>query len=433
MAAPSGSPTTMPRSSRGSIAMRASHFTWCDREHGDLAGKSDRLLLRRVRAASVAADLRRRPRRAGRRSLQGSQRPRRAAHRRRLHVSAGLLPSEPDGRRLAAGGLREAQLDAARRSSRRSRRTASRASPRCRSGNRTVLVAVWRVRVGRVMLYLLDTDLEENAPWDRDLSARLYGGDRETRVQQEIILGIGGVRVLKAMGCDAGGLSPQRRARRVRRPAADSRPVRGGCELRERARGSAPHHGVHDAHAGARPVTMRFRSHLVETHLAGAWGDLGGYRERFLALGHHDNGGGADVQHDRAGAAHQRRGQRRQPSARRSHQADVAVDLARRAASRTLPVRSITNGVHVPTWMSSEIGALLERHLGPNWLDCARRSRRDRSRAGHPRRGTVGRAAVAAHVPVQLHPRARAHTLDARARERGAASSPRRRCSTTTR
>jgi starch phosphorylase len=69
-------------------------------------------------------------------------------------------------------------------------------------GNRTVLVAVWRVRVGRVKLYLLDTDLEENAPWDRELSARLYGGDRETRIQQEIVLGVGGVRVLKAIGSE---------------------------------------------------------------------------------------------------------------------------------------------------------------------------------------------------------------------------------------
>src|SRR5207249_2525520 len=69
-------------------------------------------------------------------------------------------------------------------------------------GDRSVLVAVWRVRVGRVKLYLLDTDLEENAPWDRELSARLYGGDRETRIQQEIILGIGGVRALKALGSD---------------------------------------------------------------------------------------------------------------------------------------------------------------------------------------------------------------------------------------
>src|SRR6202008_2316147 len=68
-------------------------------------------------------------------------------------------------------------------------------------GNRSVLVSVWRGRLGRVKLYLLDTDLEENAPWDRELSARLYGGDRETRIQQEIILGIGGVRALKALGC----------------------------------------------------------------------------------------------------------------------------------------------------------------------------------------------------------------------------------------
>src|SRR5262245_47400769 len=67
-------------------------------------------------------------------------------------------------------------------------------------GERTVLVEAWRVRLGGVTLYLLDTNLDENAPWDRELSARLYGGDRETRIQQEIILGVGGVRVLKALG-----------------------------------------------------------------------------------------------------------------------------------------------------------------------------------------------------------------------------------------
>src|SRR5881394_4521089 len=71
-------------------------------------------------------------------------------------------------------------------------------------GDRSVLVAVWRVRLGRVTLYLLDTSLEENAPWDRELSARLYGGDRETRIQQEIILGVGGVRALKALGVEPG-------------------------------------------------------------------------------------------------------------------------------------------------------------------------------------------------------------------------------------
>src|SRR5438270_12302950 len=65
---------------------------------------------------------------------------------------------------------------------------------------RTIHVAVWQVHVGRVALYLMDTDVEANAPWDRELSARLYGGDQEMRILQEIILGIGGVRVLRALG-----------------------------------------------------------------------------------------------------------------------------------------------------------------------------------------------------------------------------------------
>ena len=127
-------------------------------------------------------------------------------------------------------------------------------------GDRTVLAAVWKVRLGRVTLYLLDTDLEENAPWDRELSARLYGGDRETRVQQEIILGIGGVRTLQGARRDAGGLPSERRTRGVCRPAADSRRHRAGRELRLGARDHPPEHGVHDAHAGARRPRRVLRS-----------------------------------------------------------------------------------------------------------------------------------------------------------------------------
>ena len=119
-------------------------------------------------------------------------------------------------------------------------------------GNRTVLVAVWRVRVGRVVLYLLDTDLEENAPWDRDLSARLYGGDRETRVQQEIILGVGGVRVLKAMGYNPAvyHLNEGHAAFVVLQRIRDL--CEAGANFEKRARRSSPHHGLHDAHAGRR-------------------------------------------------------------------------------------------------------------------------------------------------------------------------------------
>ncbi len=118
-------------------------------------------------------------------------------------------------------------------------------------GNRSVLASVWRVRLGRVTLYLLDTDLEENTPWDRELSARLYGGDREIRIQQEIILGIGGVRALKALGLAPGGLAPERGPRRVRRAAADPRSDRARRDVRLGARGSPADDDLHDPHAGA--------------------------------------------------------------------------------------------------------------------------------------------------------------------------------------
>ena len=67
---------------------------------------------------------------------------------------------------------------------------------------RTVYAKVWRIQVGRIPLYLMDTDVEPNAPGDRELSARLYGGDHEMRIAQEIVLGIGGVRALRALGLD---------------------------------------------------------------------------------------------------------------------------------------------------------------------------------------------------------------------------------------
>ncbi len=176
-------------------------------------------------------------------------------------------------------------------------------------GDRSVLVAVWRVRMGRVKLYLLDTDLEENAPWDRELSARLYGGDRETRIQQEIVLGIGGVRALKALGSDPARVPPQRRPRRLRRPAAHSRPDRARLDVRRCARGD-PATTVFTTHTPVPAGHDAFPFQLVEKHLAGCWGTLGANRDRFLALGSYDNGGGHAVQHDGAGHAIGRRDQR---------------------------------------------------------------------------------------------------------------------------
>jgi glycogen phosphorylase len=234
-------------------------------------------------------------------------------------------------------------------------------------GNRTVLVAVWRVRVGRVKLYLLDTDLEENAPWDRELSARLYGGDRETRVQQEIILGIGGVRVLKAMGSSPSvyHLNEGHAAFVVLQR------IRDLCEegwTFEKALDEVRRTTVFTTHTPVAAGHDAFPFHMVEAHLTGAWGDLGGHREKFLALGHYDNGGGPLFNMTAL--------------ALRSASAVNGVSQLHGEVTKqmwhpiwpdtpyeSLPVRYITNGVHVPTWVSSEIAALFEKHLGMDWLE----------------------------------------------------------------
>ena len=180
-----------------------------------------------------------------------------------------------------------------RRSKRRSRPTASPCITAVPLGDRTVLAAVWRVRVGRVRLFLLDTDLAENAPWDRELSARLYGGDRETRIQQEIILGIGGVRALRALGIEPDGVAPERRPRRVRRAAAHPRDASSRAVVRRRARRGAAHRRCSRRTRRCRRATMRFRSIWSRSTSPASWGEIGQHRQRFLALGEYDNGSGS--------------------------------------------------------------------------------------------------------------------------------------------
>ncbi len=234
-------------------------------------------------------------------------------------------------------------------------------------GERTVLVAVWRVRLGRVALYLLDTDLEENAPADRELSARLYGGDQETRIQQEIILGIGGVRALKTLGIAPG--------------AFHLNEGHAGFVVLQRIRDLVERGESFDAALERIRATTVFTTHtpvpaghdafpfgLVEKHLAGCWGTLGANRDRFLALGGHDNGGGmlfnmtalALRSAGQANAVSQLHGQ-----VTRSMWAPMWPGTAE--AER--PVGSVTNGVHVPTWIASDLADLFTRYVGTGWLD----------------------------------------------------------------
>ncbi len=234
-------------------------------------------------------------------------------------------------------------------------------------GDRTVLVQVWRVRLGRVTLYLLDTDLEENAPWDRELSARLYGGDRETRIQQEIILGIGGVRTLKALGIEpavfhlneghAGFVVLQRIRDLIEAGASFDEAL---AQIRETT--------VFTTHTPVPAGHDAFAFHLVEKHLAGCWGTLGAYRERFLELGSHDNGSGmlfnmtalALRSAGSVNAVSDLHGQ-----VTRSMWSSMWPELP----EDRIPVGALTNGVHVPTWIAPDLADLFTKYLGSDWLD----------------------------------------------------------------
>ena len=234
-------------------------------------------------------------------------------------------------------------------------------------GNRSVLVKVWRVRLGRVKLYLLDTDLEENAPWDRELSARLYGGDREIRVQQEIILGIGGVRALKALGSQpvVWHLNEGHAAfvvlQRIRDLIEAGESFDAALEEVRRTTVFTTHTPVPAGHDA-------FPFNLVETHLAGCWGTLGEYRDRFMQLGAYDNGSGPQFNMTAL--------------ALRTAGGVNAVSQLHGVVTREMwapmwpgveeaqrPVRAITNGVHMPTWLSHEMARLFDDYLPADWRD----------------------------------------------------------------
>ena len=232
-------------------------------------------------------------------------------------------------------------------------------------GDRAVLTNVWKVSVGRVNLYLLDTGLEENAPQDRDLSARLYGGDRETRLQQEIILGIGGVRALRALGIApaAWHLNEGHAAfvvlQRIYELIAEGMSFDEALAAVRRATIFTTHTPVaagHDAFAFDR----------VEHHLQGAWGPLTEHRGRFLALGEYH--GQFNMTALALRTSEFANGVSRLHGEVTRQMWEPLLHGARERTGQH-PLTHITNGVHVPTWLSLEMAQLFERHLGADWRE----------------------------------------------------------------
>jgi glycogen phosphorylase len=233
--------------------------------------------------------------------------------------------------------------------------------------NRTVAIGVWVVRVGRVNVYLLDTNLEENAPEDRELSARLYTADPEIRIKQEIILGIGGVNVLSVLGIQPAvwhaneGHSAFMCLERIRREIERGLSFE---EALERVRATS----LFTTHTPVPSGHDAFSDYLMDKYFSHYWPSLHIDRTRFLELGHPDIRGqngfnmtalaiNTTSRHNAVSRLHEYETRRMWPTI-----------WYEKASDENRPARYVTNGVHLPTWIGFEFIPFLEKYLGPGWF-----------------------------------------------------------------
>jgi len=236
-----------------------------------------------------------------------------------------------------------------------------------RSGK--IFAKVWRVDVGRVPLYLLDADTPDNRDEDRQLTSRLYGGDQRTRIRQEILLGIGGVRALEALGIKPSVIHMNE----GHSAFAPLEFIRGrmehdGLPFDEALRETAAM-GVFTTHTPVPAGHDRFDSALVEEHVGPLADELGLDNQALMGLGRLDP----------------------QNMSESFCMTVLAFKLSRRAnavsslhgvvsrrmwaglwpwrSEDEIPIGHITNGVHVPTWLSAPMRVLYDRVLPAQWYE----------------------------------------------------------------
>jgi glycogen phosphorylase len=234
---------------------------------------------------------------------------------------------------------------------------------------RRVKVHIWRVQVGRVPLYLLDTNLEENAPEDREITTRLYGGDQDMRIRQEILLGIGGIRALRLLGAEPNichmneGHAAFLGLERIRL-LMEEKKLRFNEALEAVRAGT-----VFTTHTPVEAGIDHFPADLLEKYLGRYYRSLGLSRDEFLGLGrqnpknHHEIFCMAVLAlrlASHANGVSQLHGE-----VSRKMWKNVWPELP----EEHLPLDSITNGVHMKTWLSSDMAGLLNRYLGTRWLE----------------------------------------------------------------
>ena len=230
---------------------------------------------------------------------------------------------------------------------------------------REIKARIWQIQVGRVPLYLLDTNISENSSFDQQLTAKLYTSDLETRISQEILLGMGGVRVMRALGYNptvwhmneghSAFLSVERCAELVRQG-----------KTFEEAKEIVRKGNVFTTHTPVPAGNDKFPVWLVEKYFSQIWPDLGLTREQFIDLAKEASPYGDQFTmpilalrlSERCNAVSELHGQ---VSRNMWHflWPDRKVE--------EVPITHITNGVHTFSWLSRRMGILFDEYLGTEW------------------------------------------------------------------
>lgn len=228
---------------------------------------------------------------------------------------------------------------------------------------RTIVAKIWQAKIGHVTLYLLDTDLPENSPQDRYITHNLYGGDRTMRIEQEIILGIGGVRALQALGIKPTvwhineGHAAFMILERIHNLVAQGLDFATALE-------SVAVNTVFTTHTAVPAGHDHFSADMMQTYFDSFYRSFNITREEFLALGHAP--GSSDFNMT-ALAIH---GSRTHNGVSKIHgdvSANICRDLWPQIEPEENPISYITNGVHVPTFLAQEWSDLFDRYLGHEW------------------------------------------------------------------
>ncbi|HUW19081.1 MAG TPA: alpha-glucan family phosphorylase [Sedimentisphaerales bacterium] len=233
---------------------------------------------------------------------------------------------------------------------------------------RCVQAQIWSLSIGRVRLFLLDTNIAANSPTDRIITTCLYGGDAEMRIRQEIMLGIGGLKALSAVGiaptvCHMNeGHSAFLALERIRQLRKDNNMTFD--EAVEAARAG----NVFTMHTSVKAGLDEFAVELMDKYFGSYFTNLGINRKQFMALGR------VDPEDD--GESFKMPILALKLSSYRNGVSKLHGEVSRDMWSflwpglpvDEAPIRSITNGVHIETWLSEQMHSLYERHLGPDWI-----------------------------------------------------------------